>query len=364
MVKSGEDIDALAAVDLGVIDALKTLKQDADVLRERLSGLDAVKADFEPAVYERVSNDYRARLADLDAKAEPLRRQARETYAQLRGLLAQIASAHEAVKLDRQEIELRHRLGEYDDSQYGERVRAIEEALRERTAAHERGEALRARFLEVFASEDELLKPVAPRASAPAAPPAPPAAAPDPIVTAPGVPLPPPPPGPASTQEMPAAADPVPTPAIANLPPAAQTQILQVLKLPEPPRVPPPPPTAPAPGGVPTAASPTPTFGPNATMSLRTARLVPQNPEAGRTAVPLPPKPVSLGADGASDIRIGGPGVEPRHAQITVDSKGYTIADLGSKSGTRVNAEIVQERLLKHEDVIQIGMARFVFREG
>ncbi|MBN8482974.1 MAG: FHA domain-containing protein [Xanthomonadales bacterium] len=99
-------------------------------------------------------------------------------------------------------------------------------------------------------------------------------------------------------------------------------------------------------------------------MSLRTARLVPQNPEAGRTAIPLPPKPVSLGADAGNEIRIGGPGVEARHAQITVDSKGYTLSDLGSKTGTRVNAETVQQRMLKHEDVIQIGMARFVFREG
>lgn len=99
-------------------------------------------------------------------------------------------------------------------------------------------------------------------------------------------------------------------------------------------------------------------------MSLRTARLVPQNPEAGRSAIPLPPKPISLGSDAANEVRIGGPGVEPKHAQITVDSKGYTLSDLGSKSGTRVNAEAIKDRLLHHEDVVQIGMARFVFREG
>lgn len=329
MVKNREETEALSAVDLGVVDALKALKLDADVLRERLSSLESVKADFDPAVFERVSADYRARLAELEAQAEPLRQQARETYAQLRGVLAQIASAHEAVKLDRQEIELRHRLGEFDAGVYEERVKAIEKSLNERAAAHKQGEALRAHFLEVFASEDELLQFV-------------------PAPAAPAVPPPVEPVGPSSTQEMP----------MAEEPPAAQTQILQVLKLPEPPRVPPPP------GAAATTAAPAPAFGPNATMSLRTARLVPQNPEAGRTAVPLPPKPVMLGADAVCDIRIGGPGVEPRHAQITVDSKGYTINDLGSKSGTRINAEAVQQRLLKHEDVIQIGMARFVFREG
>jgi len=43
---------------------------------------------------------------------------------------------------------------------------------------------------------------------------------------------------------------------------------------------------------------------------------------------------------------------------------GFTIVDLNTKHGTRVNAERVRERTLHHDDVIQIGAARFVFREG
>ncbi len=335
MVKNAGASDALSSVDLGVIDALKALKQDADVLRERLSGLESVKADFDPSVYSRVSADYSSKLAALETEAEPLRRTARETYARLRGVLAEIDAAHEAVKLDRQEIELRHKLGEFDAADFAGRIKEIEAQLAERAAAHKQGEKLRGRFLEVFANEEELLRGA-------------------PVFDIPG---------PASTQEMPIAEPPphpsqVPTvaaplpPLPPGPPPTAQTQILQVLKLPEPPRVPPPPGAAPA------------TLGATATMSLRTARLVPQNPEAGRTAIPLPPKPVALGADAANDIRIGGPGVDARHAQITVDGKGYTLSDLGSKAGTRVNAEIIQQALLRHEDVIQIGMARFVFREG
>jgi hypothetical protein len=338
MVNVRELPESLSEVDLGVIDALKALKEEADILRERLSGLEAVKADFDPAVFSRVNADYAKQLAAIEAKAEPMRQQARESYARLRGALSDIADAHEAVKLDRQEIELRRKLGEFDDEGYKERLKEIEAALAERAVAHKQGEALRARFLEVFASEEELLQGVED-------------------------------PGPASTQEMPAADEPPPLPqapppapppppsASGHEPAAAQTQILQVLKMPEPPKVPGAPP-------VPGAEGKRPSFGPNATMSLRTARLVPQNPEAGRSAIPLPPKPISLGADAANEVRIGGPGVEAKHAQITVDSKGYTLSDLGSKSGTRVNAESIKERLLRHEDVVQIGMARFVFREG
>ncbi len=333
MVNTRELPESLSEVDLGVIDALKALKEEADVLRERLKALESVKSDFDPAVFSRVNADYARQLATIEAKAEPMRQQARDSYAKLRGALGEIASAHEAVKLDRQEIELRRKLGEFDDAEYKERLKAIETALAERAVAHKQGEALRGRFLEVFESEDELLQ------------------AGDP--------------GPASTQEMPAAMDSPPPPAPPPPPafadprdaPAAQTQILQVLKLPEPPKVPQPP-------GAPGADAKGPSFGPNATMSLRTARLVPQNPEAGRSAIPLPPKPITLGSDPANEIRIGGPGVEAKHAQVTVDSKGYTLSDLGSKSGTRVNAEAIQQRLLRHEDVVQIGMARFVFREG
>ncbi|HET9032484.1 MAG TPA: FHA domain-containing protein [Dokdonella sp.] len=323
MVNVRELPESLSGVDLGVIDALKALKEEADILRKRLSGLEDVKADFDPAVFSRVHGDYIRQVSEIETKAEPLRQKARESYARLRGALTEISNAHEAVKLDRQEIELRRKLGEFNEEEYSKRLNAIEASLSERTAAHKQGEALRARFLEVFDSEEELIQAAAH--------------------------------GPSNTQEMPVAEDvDIPMDAEVLDIPAAQTQILQVLKLPEPPKVPLPPTT---PGAKPA-------FGANATMSLRTARLVPQNPEAGRTAIPLPPKPVSLGSDAASEIRIGGPGVEARHARITVDSQGYTLSDLDSKSGTRVNAEAIKQRVLRHEDVIQIGMARFVFREG
>ena len=124
------------------------------------------------------------------------------------------------------------------------------------------------------------------------------------------------------------------------------------------PTLPPPSAKAPPPPATGTVASA------EATMFLRTARLVPQSPEAGRAAIPLPPRPVTLGNDGSAEIQVAGPGVEPRHAEININAKGYTLIDLGSKQGTLVNAEPVQERLLRHEDVIQIGDARYVFREG
>ncbi|MGH8174099.1 MAG: FHA domain-containing protein [Rhodanobacteraceae bacterium] len=315
--------DMLSGIDLASLDALKTLKHDADQLRSRRAALDAMKADFAEPVYRRVDADYAKQLDALERKAEPLRQQALAAYAGLRTAVKDIDSAHEAVKLDRQEIDLRHKLGEFDGAERDRRVASIEATLNETRVAHEQSQALRARFLEVFPDEAELDR----------ATPVPPTR-------------------PASTVERARAAA-----AVGSMPtiePAA-TRVLPILDLPDPPR---PPPVAKAP---PLAAA---TVSSAATMFLRTARLVPQSPEAGRAAIPLPPRPVTLGNDGNAEIQVGGPGVEARHAEININAKGYTLVDLGSKLGTLVNAEPVQERLLRHEDVIQIGAARYVFREG
>ena len=92
-------------------------------------------------------------------------------------------------------------------AEYAQRLKAIESDLAERSAAHKQGEKLRGRFLEVFASEEELLQT--------------------------GFDIQVPPTGPSSTQEMPMAMDPVdsappaqPARDLREIP-AAQTQILQ-----------------------------------------------------------------------------------------------------------------------------------------
>jgi len=323
--------ELLSGVDLAPVDALKALKHEADQLKSRRASMEALKADFAEPVYRRVDADYARQLEAVERKAEPLRQQAMAAYAGLRNALREIEAAHEAVKLDRQEIELRHKLGEFDVAERDRRVGSIESALGESRAAHDRAQTLRSRFLEVFPDEAELDR-AAPAARITAPPP--PAAPERPRII---------------TGEHP------------RVPPAiepAMTRVLPVLDLPEPPKPPPAAAKAPPP---PSAAT---VSGAASTMFLRTARFVPQSPEAGRAAIPLPPRPVTLGNDGTAEIQVGGPGVEPRHAEININAKGYTLIDLGSKLGTLVNAEPVQERLLRHEDVIQIGAARYVFREG
>ena len=320
--KDNEWQSALSAIDLSAIEALKTLKQERDQLDGRLQSMDGMKANFADAVYKRVREDYQQRVRGLDEKSAPLKHSAREQYAKLRGQLERFEAEHEAIKLDQQELELRHQLGEFDDKEFQRRIKTIESTVKERAEARARGLELKSRFLEAFGSESEL-DAGAPRPEA-ATVRAPVLSAADMVAAD------------ARTHEV--------SKIVADRPPN-KTQVMTAINIPEPA-----PAAAPPPDG--------------ATKIFSAARLVPQNPEAGKQTFALTLKPMSIGADSSNDIRIAGPGVDPKHAQITVSMGGFTIVDLGSKHGTRVNAEKVRERPLANEDVVQIGAARFVFREG
>ena len=313
---------ALSAINLSAIDALKTLKHERDQFDSRLQSMDSMKANFAEAVYERVREDYQQRLRGLDEKAAPLKQNAREQYTQLRALLERFEAEHDAIKLDQQELELRHQLGEFDDKEFQRLMKSVEATVKERAEARARGLELKSRFLEAFSSESELDT-----------------AAPHEAATVRGATL---------TQADLAAAD-ARTHEVAKVlseRPPNKTQVMTAINLPE----------SPATRAV---AAPE-----GATKVFSAARLVPQNPEAGKQTFALTLRPMSIGADSSNDIRIAGPGVDAKHAQITVSMGGFTIVDLGSKHGTRVNAEKVRERPLANEDVVQIGAARFVFREG
>lgn len=333
--KDNEWQDALAAIDLSAIDSLKTLKQEQDQLSARLQSMEELKSTFAEPVYKRVRDDYQQRLRALDDEAAPLKQAARDQYARLRSLIERFEADHEAVKLDQQELELRYKLGEFDEKEFQKRIKAIEISVKEKAEARARGLEMKARFLEAFHAESELESAEASRA--------------------PGS-------GPAVTGRFAAVASDESAESRTTDMPAVRpdlqpnkTQIMSAVNMAAA-RPAAPAPAAPAPPAAPA--------GGGATQIFRAARLVPQNPEAGKQSYTLTLKPMAIGADTSNDIRIAGPGVEPKHAQINVSMAGFTLVDLGTKHGTRVNAEKVKERQLGNEDVIQIGAARFVFREG
>jgi pSer/pThr/pTyr-binding forkhead associated (FHA) protein len=65
---------------------------------------------------------------------------------------------------------------------------------------------------------------------------------------------------------------------------------------------------------------------------------------------------VTLGRDESADLRLGDRAVSRRHAHVRVEGETAVIEDLGSRNGTFVNAERVDEpRRLRVGDAIQLG---------
>ncbi len=68
-----------------------------------------------------------------------------------------------------------------------------------------------------------------------------------------------------------------------------------------------------------------------------------------------------IGRSPEADIMISDSRVSRLHARLEKTEKGWVILDLESKNGTRVNGELVKEKLLSSGDVIQIGPVRLVY---
>jgi len=58
-------------------------------------------------------------------------------------------------------------------------------------------------------------------------------------------------------------------------------------------------------------------------------------------------------------------GISRRHAEIRPERDGWTVADLGSTNGVRVNGRAVAGRLALHSgDHVELGSTEIVFELG
>jgi two-component system, cell cycle response regulator len=80
--------------------------------------------------------------------------------------------------------------------------------------------------------------------------------------------------------------------------------------------------------------------------------------------VPLGRAPTVFGRSSKCEVQIDQESVSRNHAQVSFDSKTYTIRDLGSTNGTYVNDEIIQEIDLRDGDQVKIGRTIFKFISG
>jgi serine phosphatase RsbU (regulator of sigma subunit) len=77
--------------------------------------------------------------------------------------------------------------------------------------------------------------------------------------------------------------------------------------------------------------------------------------EGKRRVVDLDKDRFTLGRREDNDLRVGGADVSRQHAEIVRGEAGYLIRDLGSRFGTFVNDQRVQEQALRHGDRLRLG---------
>ncbi len=67
---------------------------------------------------------------------------------------------------------------------------------------------------------------------------------------------------------------------------------------------------------------------------------------------------VNIGRDSSNDIALTDPFISGKHCRIRREDEQYTLVDLGSSNGTRVNGREIQRTVLQDGDIIEIGSTR------
>src|SRR5262245_914645 len=133
-------------IDVSVLEALIELRKQQAQVDQFCQRADERKDKVEAAVYTRVMADYAKRRAELDAQAAPLVTRAMVEYRKLRNTFDMVRGTQAAAKLDKEEIEFRHALGEVDDSVKTERLKEPERLIAETTTELEGLDKLHALF--------------------------------------------------------------------------------------------------------------------------------------------------------------------------------------------------------------------------
>ena len=350
-------------LDLSVLDELAELQARRTQIVGRLTQMDERRGDVAPAVYLRVRADYEQQRKRLETEEQPLKQNARSIYARVRDRIDALEREEGDARLNLQELEFRHSLGEFDKPQFNVRKADIDTGINARAADFGRAKQIRERFLAIFGSEAELSEPdpkedtvsatvlVAPvsiqalqqahQAStsplsmhstiqqAPVSP------------QFPGMTL-----TPEAAPSMPPGMPPIPN---AQTPKPFVEQKTEPAKM-EPPKMEPP------------KMEPRRPANPDATVVFRPGRLTPMNPEAGIAPTILSLKPIHVGSDSACDVRISAPGVQPRHVEICLTRTGFILKDVGGGGLVLIDGQTITEQLLRDGDAVQIGPARFSFK--
>ena len=79
------------------------------------------------------------------------------------------------------------------------------------------------------------------------------------------------------------------------------------------------------------------------------------------STIPLPDGEITVGRETSNGIAVTDPSVSRKHCVVRNEHGIFQVRDLGSRNGTLVNGDAVQERGLKHGDEIATGDSSFLF---
>ncbi|MDX1631121.1 MAG: FHA domain-containing protein [Thermoanaerobaculia bacterium] len=384
-------------IDTSIIDSLKEIREEQAVLEDRLAKMEEKRESVSDAVYERVKGDYKERLSELDDEARPLEESGRREWARLQTVYEEMQETQAEARLEKEELEFRHELGEFDDGEFEERLGEVQERLESQEEEMEQVAALRQEFIDAFGSEERLQEAPEPEEGdqIPGETEVEPEEVPAHEVTEetevtevaevaeeteaepPIEEVPPPPDEKADVPEEP--------PERSDLEHAAATEFIPTEPPPEEPEEPEPPTdtveTEPAPAEPPPPPGEEPEAetaeapegdqgvtrildtGGEATQILSKPRLETiEGNDPGESFI-LGALPVTLGRSSNNTIHLLEEAVSRHHAELIPGPDGYLLRDLGSENGTYVNGKKKKEHLLKDGDVIQIGLRKLVFKE-
>lgn len=91
------------------------------------------------------------------------------------------------------------------------------------------------------------------------------------------------------------------------------------------------------------------------------AVLIGMSPEVRGKNFELDREKVTIGRNATNMIVLDHPTVSGRHCLISRIGTQYTLTDLGSTNGTRVNSHEIKESELHPKDLVQVGAIEFLF---
>ena len=118
-------------IDISILEALIELRKQQAQVDQFCQRAEERKDKVEAAVFTRVMADYGKRRGDLEAQAAPLVTRALVEYRKVRASFDAVRATQAAARLDKEEIEFRHALGEVDDPVKDDRLKEPERLIAE-----------------------------------------------------------------------------------------------------------------------------------------------------------------------------------------------------------------------------------------